>query len=79
MCDFRVIEYDGANDPAKCVCKDAVLNAYDGMMQAGCSTKKAVEVAWHVYRSYHPDDTKEDSRLTVERWLVSERARMALH
>lgn len=71
MCDFRVIEYDLANDGARCVCKPHVLNAYHGMVKSGASQKKALDAAFHVYRNYHPDDPKDESRLTVERWVLA--------
>lgn len=71
MCDFRTITFDGANDEGRCVCKPHVLNAYAGMMASGANAKSAMEAAYRVYRNYHPDDSKEDSRLTVERWILS--------
>lgn len=71
MCDFRTIDFDGANDADRCVCKPHVLNAYQGMMDHGASQKMALEAAYKVYRNYHPHDSKEDSRLTVERWILA--------
>jgi len=71
MCDFRTIDFDGANDAERCVCKPHVMNAYTGMLQSGASQKKALEAAYRVYFNYHPDDTAEDSRLTVERWVLA--------
>ncbi len=71
MCDFRTIDFDGANDAERCVCKPHVMKAYAGMLQSGASQKLALEAAYRVYCNYHPDDTKEDSRLTVERWVLA--------
>lgn len=71
MCDFRTIEFDGANDADRCVCKPHVLNAYENMLQSGASQKSALDAAYRVYRNYHPEDSKEDSRLTVERWVLA--------
>jgi hypothetical protein len=72
MCDFREIGFDGANDADRCICKPHVLNAYEGMIGSGASQKSALEAAYRVYRNYHPDDSKEDSRLTVERWVLAQ-------
>lgn len=72
MCDFRIIEEDWSKDKERCVCKPAVFNAYEGMLESGASSKKALEAALKVYRFYHPKDAKEASRLTVEQWLVAQ-------
>lgn len=72
MCDFRVIEEDFANDPGRCVCKPAVFKAYNGLLDAGQSHRQAMEAAMKVYRYHHPEDSKEDSQLTVERWVLTQ-------
>lgn len=72
MCDFRTIEFDGANDVDRCVCKPHVMNAYEGMISSGAPQKRALEAAYRVYRNYHPADSKEDSRLTIERWILAQ-------
>ena len=71
MCDFRTIEFDGANNTERCICKPHVLNAYEGMLATGAGQRRALDAAYRVYRNYHPDDSKEDSRLTVERWVLA--------
>lgn len=71
MCDFREIDFDGANNTERCVCKPHVLNAYQGMLEHGATQEAALNAAYRVYRNYHPDDSKEDSRLTVERWILA--------
>ena len=70
----REIIFDGANNPVRCKCKPAALKAYNGMLGSGSSEDEAVEAAYRIYRYHHPLDTKEDSRLTVERWIYSDRA-----
>lgn len=76
MSDFSCKEviFDAANNAVRCKCKPAALNAYTGMLEHGSSENEAVEAAYRIYRYHHPLDTKEDSRLTVERWIYSERA-----
>ena len=70
MCDFRVIEQDFANDAQKCVCKNAVLNAYKSLKPHGHKT--ALAAAFKIYQYHHPGDTNEDTLLTVERWVLSQ-------
>lgn len=70
----KEIEFDGANNPVRCRCKGAALNAYQEMLRHGTAESEAVEAAYRIYRFHHPLDSKEDSRLTVERWIYAERA-----
>jgi len=70
MCDFRIIEKDFANDAQKCVCKSAVLNAYKGLSAHGHKT--AIAAAMKIYNYHHPEDSLEDSQITVERWVVAQ-------
>lgn len=70
MCDFRIIEQDFANDAQKCVCKPAVYNAYQSLLSHG--HKKAMDAAIKIYKFHHPDDSKEDVQITVERWVIAQ-------
>ena len=67
----REILFDGANNPIRCKCKGAALRAYNGMKTSGCAESEAVEAAYRIYRYHHPMDSKEDSLLTVERWIYA--------
>lgn len=69
----KEIIFDGANNPERCICKPAAMNAYNGMLTSGAAETEAVEAAYRIYRYHHPLDTKEDSRLTVERWIYADR------
>jgi hypothetical protein len=42
------------------------------MKDAGCDEGTALDAAYRVYRFHHPLDTKEDSHLTVERWIYAD-------
>jgi len=68
----KEIIFDGANDEVRCKCKPAALRAYRGMLSSGGDEKRAFDAACHVYRFHHPRDTREDSHLTVERWIYAE-------
>ncbi len=76
MSDFscKDITFDVANSPERCVCKGAAMRAYGCMKVSGCAETEAVEAAYRVYRYHHPEDSKGDARLTVERWIYSEHA-----
>lgn len=64
----RTISFDGANDEERCKCKGAVLRAYKSMASAE-PAQVALSAALRVYRYHHPEDSKEDASLTVERWV----------
>jgi hypothetical protein len=68
----KEILFDGANEPVRCKCKPAVLKTYQSLMQDGNPQRVAVEAALRVYRFHHPQDSKEDSKLTVERWVFAD-------
>jgi len=68
----REIEFDGANNPVRCKCKGAAINAYRGMKTSGAAESEAVDAAYRIYRYHHPKDTREDSLLTVERWIYAD-------
>ncbi len=70
----REVTFDGANDEARCRCRGAAMRAYGGMKDHGSSEHEAVDAAYRVYRFHHPQDSKDDARLTVERWIYSARA-----
>lgn len=70
MCDFRVIENDFANDTARCVCKGAVLSAYETLSSHGHKT--ALAAAMKIYQYHHPGDSAEDTQITIERWIVAQ-------
>ena len=54
-----------------CTCHGAVMNAYGNIREGGCPERFALEAAYAVYRYHHPEDSKEDARLTVERWIYA--------
>lgn len=72
MCDFDVIEENFANDSCRCVCKNAVFNAYNGLVGAGQSHRHAMDAAMKVYRYHHPQDSAEAAEQIVERWILSQ-------
>ncbi len=76
MADFscKEITFDGANNPARCKCKAAAVNAYNNTKEHGFAESEAVDAAFRIYRYHHPQDTIEDSHLTVERWIYTEHA-----
>lgn len=69
----KEILFDGANNPVRCKCRPAVLRAYQSIVNDGSPEKVALEAAYNIYRYHHPLDTKQDSRLTVERWIYAKR------
>ncbi len=69
----REILFDGANNKLRCKCKAAVLRTYRGLVSNNRPEKFALQAAIRIYRHHHPKDTKEDSRLTVERWVYAGR------
>ncbi len=66
------ITFDGANDPVRCKCQGAVLRTYKGLVSKGQPTQIALEAAKIVYGYHHPEDSKQDAALTVERWVYAE-------
>ncbi len=52
-----------------CKCHGAVMRAYDSLVEAGESEVIALEAAKIVYGYHHPEDSKADQALTVERWI----------
>lgn len=63
---------NGVKNAADCKCYSAVMRTYSTMSEEQ-PRNVAFEAALRVYRFHHPEDTKADSHLTVERW-VSEKS-----
>lgn len=64
-CDLPV--ENGVKSPADCKCYNAVMCAYrclDDVPQ-----HVALQAALRVYRYHHPEDSKHNAALTVERWV----------
>ncbi len=67
MCEIRI--EDGVRAAQSCKCYQAVMRAYSAMIGAGQPPNIAQDVAITVYSYHHPQDTKANQSLTVERWL----------
>ncbi|MGH1376587.1 MAG: hypothetical protein ACRBCK_09590 [Alphaproteobacteria bacterium] len=67
MC--HVPEQMNVKMPSDCKCYKAVMKAYGSLMHAGRPDSIALEAAVIVYGYHHPEDSKEDRTLTVERWV----------
>ena len=59
----------GVRQPAECKCYSAVMCAYEGMISSGQPVHIARDVAINVYSYHHPEDSKADQALTVDRWV----------
>lgn len=57
---------EGVREPQDCKCYGAVMRTFKSMEDEPHSV--ALEAATRVYRYHHPDDTKSDAHLTVQRW-----------
>ena len=66
-CSEHII--DKAADPDRCKCQGAVLRTYEGLVSKGQPIQIALEAAKIVYGYHHPEDSKCDAALTVERWI----------
>lgn len=71
MCDDFI--RDELTKAIPCKCKMAVLNTYEQLLAKNNPASFAVEAAYHVYRFHHPEQSKADSRLIVERWVTADR------
>lgn len=60
----------GVRNPADCKCYGAVMRTYKSLSDEPHHV--AMEAAQRVYRHHHPEDSKEDAHLTVERWVTAE-------
>lgn len=65
--DFAEIALVGDTEP--CICKPAVVRAYQGMMASGSGENDALEVATRVLRYHHPEMPAQRILVTVERWV----------
>ena len=64
---------NGVKDASKdCKCHGAVMRAHGSLVEAGQPESIALEAAKIVYNHHHPEDTKADQALTVERWVNEE-------
>lgn len=60
----------GVRKPADCKCYGAVLRTYAGMSDE--PPHVAMEAAQRVYSYHHPEDSKQDAFLTVQRWVTAD-------
>jgi len=56
-------------DTERCICKPAVIRAYDGMKSSGVSERIALDVAERVLVHHHPEMPSDRIKITVERWV----------
>ncbi len=56
-------------NPLDCKCYNSVMRAYRELLGAGQPKLVALEAATMVYSYHHPEDSKHDQALTVERWI----------
>ena len=61
---------NGVRRPADCKCYGAVLRTYASMRDE--PQHIAIEAARLVYSYHHPEDSKEDAFLTVQRWVTAD-------
>ena len=59
----------GVKQPSDCKCYKAVMRAYGTLVESGEPQRVALDAAKVVYSYHHPEDTKSDKALTVERWV----------
>ena len=59
----------GVRRAADCKCYGAVMRTYKCLKHSGNPDSIALEAAQIVYSYHHPEDSKQDQRLTVERWV----------
>lgn len=64
---------DGVKKAQDCKCHGAVMRTYGGLSQSGVPHNVALEAASIVYGYHHPEDSKDDKNLTVERWVNEEK------
>lgn len=69
MCDTHDVPLDQNGNPSGCKCWRAVMQAYATLTAYNNSDRMAMDAAIRVYRFHHPEDSKEDCRLIVERWV----------
>ena len=64
----------GVKKAADCTCFGAVMRTYKSMSDE--PEHVAFDAALRVFRHHHPEDSKEDSKLTVESWIYSGEKRL---
>ena len=69
-CNIPVRE--GVKQAEDCKCYKAVMLTYKCMSDDE-PAHVALEAAQRVYRFHHPEDSKVDAHLTVERWVNEDR------
>lgn len=55
--------------PEDCLCHGAVMRTFSSFIKAGRPVTVALDAAKIVYGYHHPEDSKVDRSLTVERWV----------
>lgn len=60
----------GFRQPADCKCYGAVMRTYRALCDEPHTV--ALEAAQRVYAFHHPEDSKDDVALTVQRWIAEE-------
>jgi hypothetical protein len=68
-CDLPI--EDGVKSPADCKCYGAVMRTYHAIAK-DVPNSVAMEAAQRVYQYHHPEDSKANAHLTVERWITSD-------
>ena len=68
-CNIPVQE--GVRKPSDCKCYGAVMRTYGALINEE-PHHIAMEAAKRVYQYHHPEDSKQDAYLTVERWVTAE-------
>jgi hypothetical protein len=67
-CDLPIEE--GVRQPADCKCYGAVMRTFTAMQDV--PQHVAMEAAQRVYQYHHPEDSKANAHLTVERWVTAD-------
>ena len=62
---------NGIKQAADCKCYGAVMRTYKSLDDVPEAI--AMQAAKRVYRFHHPEDSKLDSAITVERWINESR------
>ncbi len=70
MCCNFPIEKGVRPAAADCKCYGAVMRMYKSLSDQ--PTHIILDAAQKVYRFHHPEDSKRDALLTVERWIAAE-------
>ncbi len=70
MCCNLPIEKGVRSAVMDCKCYNAVMTMYKSLKDQ--PNHIILDAAQRVYRHHHPEDTKHDAKLTVERWIAAE-------